>query len=80
MVALGIDTSTPAGSIGLAEGDSLQGEIHFAAGGHHQERLLRGVDALLDLLVNLIYAQIAASDDHCLTQEFYRQIIVLKSL
>lgn len=50
MVALGIDTSTPAGSIGLAEGDNLQGEIHLAAGGHHQERLLRGVDALLDLL------------------------------
>jgi tRNA threonylcarbamoyladenosine biosynthesis protein TsaB len=50
VVALGIDTSTPAGSIGLAEGDSLQGEIRLAAGGHHQERLLRGVDALLDLL------------------------------
>ena len=50
MVALGIDTSTPAGSIGLAEGDSLQGEIRLAAGGQHQERLLRGVDALLDLL------------------------------
>jgi len=50
VVALGIDTSTPAGSIGLAEGDSLQGEIHLAAGGHHQERLLRGIDALLDLL------------------------------
>ena len=50
MIALGIDTSTPAGSIGLVEGDRIQGEINLAAGGHHQERLLRGVDALLDLL------------------------------
>jgi tRNA threonylcarbamoyladenosine biosynthesis protein TsaB len=50
VIALGIDTSTPAGSIGLSQGDSLQGEIRLAAEGHHQERLLRGVDALLDLL------------------------------
>ncbi len=49
MIALGVDTSTPAGSVALAEGERLLGEINLARGGHHQERLLRSIDLLLDL-------------------------------
>ena len=49
MISLGVDTSTPAGSVALAEDDRILGEVNLAAGGHHQERLLRGVDLLLDL-------------------------------
>jgi len=49
MIALGVDTSTPAGSVALTEEDRILGEVNLTAGGHHQERLLRGVDLLLDL-------------------------------
>jgi tRNA threonylcarbamoyladenosine biosynthesis protein TsaB len=48
-IALGVDTSTPAGSVALAEEERTLAEINLAAGGHHQERLLRAVDLLLDL-------------------------------
>lgn len=49
MIFLGVDTSTPAGSVALVEGDRLLGEINLSAGGYHQERLLRCIDLLLDL-------------------------------
>ncbi len=51
MFALGVDTSTPAGSVALVGGEegTLLGEVNLASGGHHQERLLRSVDLLLDL-------------------------------
>jgi tRNA threonylcarbamoyladenosine biosynthesis protein TsaB len=49
MIALGVDTSTPAGSVALADREQVLGEVNLTAGGHHQERLLRGVDLLLDL-------------------------------
>ena len=49
MIALGIDTSTPAGSVALVRERRLLGEINLATGGHHQARLLRSIDALLDL-------------------------------
>jgi len=49
MISLGVDTSTPAGSVALAEDDRILGEVNLATGGHHQERLLRAVDLLLDL-------------------------------
>ncbi len=49
MIALGVDTSTPSGSVALVEEDRILGEVNLAAGGHHQERLLRGLDLLLDL-------------------------------
>lgn len=49
MIALGIDTSTPAGSVALVREKRLLGEINLATGGHHQERLLRSIDSLLDL-------------------------------
>ena len=49
MLALGVDTSTPAGSVALTEEERTLAELNLAAGGHHQERLLRAVDVLLDL-------------------------------
>jgi tRNA threonylcarbamoyladenosine biosynthesis protein TsaB len=49
MIALGIDTSTPAGSVAIRREERLLGEINLATGGHHQERLLRSIDYLLDL-------------------------------
>jgi tRNA threonylcarbamoyladenosine biosynthesis protein TsaB len=49
MISLGVDTSTPAGSVALAEDDRILGEVNLAARGHHQERLLKAVDLLLDL-------------------------------
>ena len=50
MTALGIDTSTPAGSVAIQREERLLGEINLATGGHHQERLLRSIDCLLDLV------------------------------
>ena len=50
MIALGIDTSTPAGSVAIQRDERLLGEINLAAGGHHQERLLRSLDFLLELV------------------------------
>jgi tRNA threonylcarbamoyladenosine biosynthesis protein TsaB len=49
MIALGIDTSTPAGSVAVQREDRLLGEINLDTGVHHQERLLRSIDYLLDL-------------------------------
>jgi tRNA threonylcarbamoyladenosine biosynthesis protein TsaB len=49
MLSLGVDTSTPAGSVALAEGNRILGEVNLVSGRHHQERLLRSVDFLLDL-------------------------------
>jgi tRNA threonylcarbamoyladenosine biosynthesis protein TsaB len=49
MIVLGVDTSTAAGSVALCEADRLLGEVRLTAGGHHQERLLRTVEALLGL-------------------------------
>jgi tRNA threonylcarbamoyladenosine biosynthesis protein TsaB len=49
MIALGVDTSTPAGSVALVSAGRILGEINLEAPGHHQERLLRVVDLLLDL-------------------------------
>jgi tRNA threonylcarbamoyladenosine biosynthesis protein TsaB len=49
MIALGVDTSTPAGSVALVSAGRILGEINLDAPGHHQERLLRVVDLLLDL-------------------------------
>src|SRR5262245_910507 len=49
MIALGIDTSTPSGSVAIRREEQLLGEINLATGGHHQERLLRSIDFLLDL-------------------------------
>jgi tRNA threonylcarbamoyladenosine biosynthesis protein TsaB len=49
MVSLGVDTSTPAGSVALVEDDRILGEVNLAAGRHHQVSLLRSVDLLLDL-------------------------------
>ena len=50
MIALGIDTSTPSGSVAIRREEQLLGEINLATGGHHQERLLRSIDFLLDLV------------------------------
>jgi len=50
VISLGVDTSTPVGSVALAEGDRVLGEINLTSGGRHQENLLRSVDLLLDLL------------------------------
>ncbi|MCI0408290.1 MAG: tRNA (adenosine(37)-N6)-threonylcarbamoyltransferase complex dimerization subunit type 1 TsaB, partial [Acidobacteria bacterium] len=50
MIALGIDTSTPAGSVALRREERLLGEINLATGEHHQEKLLRSIDFLLDLV------------------------------
>jgi len=49
MIALGIDTSTAAGSVALVRDRRLLGEINLATPEHHQERLLRSIDSLLDL-------------------------------
>src|SRR5580765_3143079 len=49
MISLGVDTSTPAGSVAIADGERLLGEINLASGRHHQEHLLRSVDVILDL-------------------------------
>ena len=49
MISLGVDTSTPAGSVAILQEERLLGEINLATGGHHQERLLRSIDFLLDL-------------------------------
>jgi tRNA threonylcarbamoyladenosine biosynthesis protein TsaB len=50
MLALGIDTSTAAGSVAILQDERLLGEINLATGAHHQERLLRSVDFLLNLV------------------------------
>jgi tRNA threonylcarbamoyladenosine biosynthesis protein TsaB len=50
MIALGIDTSTAAGSVAILRDKQLLGEINLATGAHHQERLLRSLDSLLDLV------------------------------
>ena len=48
MLCLGVDTSTPAGSIALVERDRLVAELNLDSEGHHQGRLLRSLDLLLD--------------------------------
>ncbi len=48
MLCLGVDTSTPAGSIALVEQDGLVAELNLDSAGHHQGRLLRSLDLLLD--------------------------------
>jgi len=47
MIALGIDTSTSAGSVGLSDGDRLTAELTVASGRTHSERLLRAIESLL---------------------------------
>ena len=49
MVSLGVDTSTPAGSVAVLDSERLLGELNLVGGGHHQGRLLRSIDLLLDL-------------------------------
>lgn len=49
MLCLGVDTSTPAGSVALLDGDRLVAELNLDAGGHHQGRLLRSIDLVLEL-------------------------------
>jgi tRNA threonylcarbamoyladenosine biosynthesis protein TsaB len=49
MITLGLDTSTPAGSVALLQDGGILGEINLTTGGHHQQRLLRSIDLLLDL-------------------------------
>lgn len=49
MLCLGVDTSTPAGSIALVERDRLVAELNLDSEGHHQGRLLRSLDLLLDV-------------------------------
>ncbi|HET6374338.1 MAG TPA: tRNA (adenosine(37)-N6)-threonylcarbamoyltransferase complex dimerization subunit type 1 TsaB [Candidatus Polarisedimenticolia bacterium] len=48
MRALGIDTSTRAGSIGLWGDDGLSGEVDLRSGVTHSEKLLPAVSALLE--------------------------------
>jgi len=47
MLALGIDTSTAGGSVGLADGDRLAAELTLRSGVTHSERLLGSIEALL---------------------------------
>ncbi|HEV8375163.1 MAG TPA: tRNA (adenosine(37)-N6)-threonylcarbamoyltransferase complex dimerization subunit type 1 TsaB, partial [Candidatus Polarisedimenticolia bacterium] len=49
MIGLGVDTSTRAGSVAVLEQERILGELNLASGGHHQGRLLRSIDFLLDL-------------------------------
>jgi len=49
MISMGVDTSTPAGSVAILSDERLLGEFNLASGAHHQERLLRSLDLLLDL-------------------------------
>src|SRR5262245_40064777 len=49
MIALGVDTSTRAGSVALTEHERVLGEVNLDSGGHHQGRLLRSIDFLLEL-------------------------------
>jgi len=49
VLCLGVDTSTPSGSIALVERDRLIAELNLDTQGHHQGRLLRSLDLLLDL-------------------------------
>jgi tRNA threonylcarbamoyladenosine biosynthesis protein TsaB len=48
MIALGVDTSTADGSVAVVDPGRLLGEVNRTAGGHHQGRLLRSVDLLLE--------------------------------
>ena len=48
MLCLGVDTSTPAGSLALVERGRLVAELNLDSTGHHQGRLLRSLDLLLD--------------------------------
>jgi tRNA threonylcarbamoyladenosine biosynthesis protein TsaB len=50
VLCLGVDTSTPAGSIALVERGRLVAELNIDSDRHHQGRLLRGLDLLLDLV------------------------------
>ena len=47
MIALGIDTSTAAGSVGLTDGETLAAELNLRSAGTHSGRLLPSVQALL---------------------------------
>jgi tRNA threonylcarbamoyladenosine biosynthesis protein TsaB len=49
MIALGVDTSTRAGSVALTEQGRVLGELNLDCGGHHQGRLLRSIDFLLEM-------------------------------
>lgn len=49
MLCLGVDTSTPAGSIALVEQDRWVAELNLDSTGHHQGRLLKSLDLLLDV-------------------------------
>ena len=49
MISLGVDTSTAAGSVAVLQDGRLLGELNLASGAHHQERLLRSIDLMLDL-------------------------------
>ncbi|HEY3174611.1 MAG TPA: tRNA (adenosine(37)-N6)-threonylcarbamoyltransferase complex dimerization subunit type 1 TsaB [Candidatus Polarisedimenticolia bacterium] len=48
MIALGIDTSTGAGSVGLTDGGALAAELNQRSAGTHSGRLLPSVRALLE--------------------------------
>ena len=50
MIALGVDTSTADGSVAVVDPERVLGELNRTAGGHHQGRLLRSVDLLLETL------------------------------
>lgn len=47
-VLLAIDTSTPAGSVSLSKGETLQGEIFYDLGNTHTDLLLQNIQQLLD--------------------------------
>ena len=49
MLALGIDTSSPAGSVGLIDGDEFCAELNHRSGVTHSGRLLPAIQSLFDV-------------------------------
>ncbi len=47
MRVLGLEASTPAGSIAVVDGDDLRGEVWFSTSKTHSERILQGIEQVI---------------------------------